>query len=316
MKRHRGYSTEFRVRELERLFRGRCGPIIPNDDVGRDYVAVMLDHLAQSGDFHSRADGFLNVRAPWMGNQERTSMKERAISSRKHWTASELGEHLRLQPAERSAYRTWSIRPVDAGGRAWTAHQLREERKSKARERARRARAKAKGKRLLKRRPTVHHRARAILEALPNHSPRSIAWLITQLEGLPEFCKKDGRPLSPSSMPRVVKRAVEFLKSKMLVAVQKVSGPRGEIIQVSRNVKAVRTQNCPHEDSGGTNIGSHRDEPAGQDQFAAALEPDKNLGRTHSEYSPHGRADENEAQRGAISDFITEVKRGSPLCGA
>jgi hypothetical protein len=282
MKTRRSYSPSFRVYELDRLFVGRYGSILPEDDAGRDDAAVMLDHLAGLDDFHSRSEGFLNVRAPWMSNQERTSMKQRATSSRKRWTASELGEHLQVQPSERSTHRTWSIRPVDASGRAWSALQLRQERASKARERARRARARANGKRILRRRPKIVDRARAVLNALPNHSPRSIAWLITQVEGLAEFCKKDGRPLSPSSMPRLVKRAVEFLKSKMLVAVQKVRGPRGEIIQVSRNVKAVRTQNCPHEDSGGTNIGSHRDEPAGQDQFAPLLEPDKNIVRTDS----------------------------------
>jgi len=268
------------INELERLFSGRSGTILPDDDAGRDDAVVMLDHLAGLDDFYSRADGFLNARTPWMSDQERTCLKQQTIGSRRYWTASELGEHLRLQPAERSTYRTWSIRPVNANGRAWNVHQLREARAAKARERARRARARANGKRLLQRRPKIVDRARVVLNALPNHSWRSITWLISQVKGLPEFRKKNGTPPCPSSMPRLVKRAVEFLVSRQLVATRKVSGPRGEIIEVSRNVSALRTQNCPHGDSRGTNTGSHPETSAGQHRFASLHEPDKNIVRT------------------------------------
>jgi hypothetical protein len=316
MKTRRSYSPKFRVNELDRLFAGRYGPILPNDDAGRDDVAVMLDHLVGLDDFHSRADGFLNARAPWMSNQERTSMKQQAISSRKRWNASELGEHLRVQPAERSTHRTWSIRPVDANGKAWTADQLRRERASKARERARRARARAKGKRLLHRRPKLVHRARAVLNALPSHSRRSIAWLITQLEGLPEFCKKDGRPPCPSSMPRLVKRAVDFLRTKKLVATWKVSGPRGETIEVSRDVEAARTQKCPHGDRRGTNMSSHRERPVGHGQFAPLLEPHKNIVRTDSKYPSYGFPTENEIPKGSSNSTIADEQCNSPRRGA
>jgi hypothetical protein len=281
MKRHRGYSPQFRVNELERLFSGRSGSILPDDDAGREDAAVLLDHLAGLDDFHSRADGFLNARTPWMSDQERTFLKQQTIRSSRYWTASELGEHLRLQPTERSAYRTWSIRPVDASGRAWTAHQLREERKSKARERARRARARAKGKRLLQRRPKLVDRARVVWNALAHYSWRSIAWLITQVEHLPEFLTNRGKRPAPSSIRRLVKRAVAYLESRKLVATRKVSGPRGEVMEVSRNVSAIGTQNVRVGTAARQIIGSHREKSAGQCQFAAALEPDKKS-RSHA----------------------------------
>lgn len=275
MKTHRRYSTQFRANELDRLFVGRYGSILPDDDAGRDDAAVMLDHLAGLDDFHSRADGFLNVRAPWMSDQERTCLKQRAISSRRHWTASELGEHLRLQPAERSTYRTWSIRPVDANGRAWTVHQLREARVSKARERARRARARAKGKRLLQRRPKVVDRAWAVLTVLSHHARRTIAWIIVQVEHLPEFQNKRGKRPAASSMPRLVKRAVDYLKSKDLVAVRKQRGVRGDIIEVTRCVRLMRSQDRLNVDSGRTNMSSQRQQAGGHGQFAAVGDEDK-----------------------------------------
>jgi hypothetical protein len=316
MKSCRGYSPEFRVNELDRLFFGRYGSILPDDDAGRGDAAVMLDHLAGFADFHSRADGFLNVRAPWMSNQECASMKRQATSSRKHWTASELGEHLRLQPVERSTYRTWSIRPVDANGRAWTADQLREERAIKARERARRARARAKGKHLLQRRPKVFDRARAVLNALPHYSARTVAWLITQVAQLPEFQSNRGKRPAPSSMPRLVKRAIDYLESRNLVATSKISGVRGELIKVSRNKRAMRTQIVPVEITAGQSMGSHRENSARQGEFAPHLEPDESIVRAESKHPSYSFPNENEVQGALAGPSIGDDQCSSPVRGA
>lgn len=248
-----GYLSTFRVKELGRIFAGRWGPRLPDDDAGREDAALMLDHLAEFSDFLDRADSFLDCWAPWMALEEREAEKQRAATGGVRWRADRLGERLRLTPAERDRYRAWSIRPVNESGRALTNVDLKDARALKARERARRNRIKAKGIRLPKQRPRLDARGHALFEALPPHSWHSVTWLITQVEHLPAFSDKRGVKPAKSSMRRLVKRAIANLHQVQLIAVRIVAGPRGSVMEVSRSLQALRTNAVPT----GTHAGQH-----------------------------------------------------------
>lgn len=129
-----------RLGDLRRLLRARCGPELPPDDAGREYLYELLLPISVGPNAVLKMPKAIELWAPWMQPDEaaelvdqlnRTPVRERKPKPR------ELGERLRLTNAERERLKLWSILPCDM-----TDQQLAEQRKAKARARVRRNRQK------------------------------------------------------------------------------------------------------------------------------------------------------------------------------
>lgn len=107
-----------RLRELERIFNKRCGPTLPDDDSGREYLVLALDHIVRFDNPVKCATAWAGARAPWMPEEELRILIEHAMEQPKYWRAGELGRNLRLTEAERRSLRITTIRPynVDKAG--------------------------------------------------------------------------------------------------------------------------------------------------------------------------------------------------------
>lgn len=129
-----------RLNDLARLYGARYGLTLPDDDAGRDDIAIALAHIATLASARSRMTGYLGQWAPWMTTGEARSMINAALTGEQFWTADQLAWRLRLTAADRATLGITTIGAVDMPKKARI-----EARKRKAREReqARRNRRKA-----------------------------------------------------------------------------------------------------------------------------------------------------------------------------
>jgi hypothetical protein len=132
-KRERPPLVGLRVRDLNKLFRARYGEILPDDDSGRDDVAIVAHHLAQYADGHParRITQWVRLRAPWMPIAELDALIAEAIAKPKRWRADKLAWRLRLTAADRSALRITTIGAIDASKGQRSARRRERDRKRK-----------------------------------------------------------------------------------------------------------------------------------------------------------------------------------------
>ena len=128
---------------LLRLLRARCGPQLPDDDAGREYLfeLVCVASLASKAADKKLANA-IDLWAPWMSKDEAETLVEhiQALTvTERTPTPEEPGRRLRLTNAEREACCFWLAMPVDM-----SAEDLKEFRKTVARNRKREKR-RAKG---------------------------------------------------------------------------------------------------------------------------------------------------------------------------
>lgn len=103
-----------RVCELNRLFFTRYrGDLLPDDDDGRDSIAIMLAHLAMLAEPSLRIHDWLRRCAPWLSDIEAAPMIERAIAKPITWKADTLAKRLNLDDAERSKLLIKTIGAID-----------------------------------------------------------------------------------------------------------------------------------------------------------------------------------------------------------
>lgn len=189
----------FRIRDLNRLFNARWGPMLPNDDGGRSDAFVMLCHLAQLADDPSkRMDHFLDLRTPWMTIGERCELKQVAFASDARWSADELAAIMNVYFQERSALGLTTIGAIDVDLTARKALRLK-----KQRERQRQSRQQ---KRMAPkpRLSASSQRASSIFATLKPGDWCPIAALCEELKGAPEFAGCE------QSMRSAVHRAVKL----------------------------------------------------------------------------------------------------------
>ncbi|MFZ2075737.1 MAG: hypothetical protein WAV38_03605 [Xanthobacteraceae bacterium] len=127
-----------RLGNLRTLLRARCGPTLPDDDAGREYLWELLLCIslgAEPEPEHKMANT-VETFAEWMGATEARQLIEQIarmpIHLRKR-TARQLGDRLRVSNRERERLKLWTIAPFDM-----TDKQLKEQRKAKDRARKRR----------------------------------------------------------------------------------------------------------------------------------------------------------------------------------
>lgn len=127
-----------RLRDLRRLLHDRCGPVLPDDDAGREYLHELLLPISVGPSAELKMPKAIELWAPWMQQNEAVELIDRLnrmpLRERKP-KPRQLGERLCLTNAERERLKLWSIAPYDM-----TDQQLAEQRKAKARVRVRRNR--------------------------------------------------------------------------------------------------------------------------------------------------------------------------------
>ena len=119
-----------RLGDLRRLFRHRYGPVLPDDDAGREDLIELLKPISLGPNPMERMRHEIELVAPWASAAEIIHfVNQLPIWERKVKSAS-LGQSLRVTNADRELLRLWTILPVDM-----TTGELAEQRKAKDRAR-------------------------------------------------------------------------------------------------------------------------------------------------------------------------------------
>lgn len=102
-----------RLNDLAKLFRGRYGHVLPDDDAGRDDLAVAVNHLACLPHPQKPIDCWLEIWAPWLTVKERKAIVSEALMNPMRWKADALAWRLRLTAADRAALGITTIGAID-----------------------------------------------------------------------------------------------------------------------------------------------------------------------------------------------------------
>src|SRR5262249_21050572 len=133
-----------RLGNLRKLSRHRCGPILPDDDAGREYLRELLLVISVGPNADVRMPKAIELCAPWMGQQEAIELID-DINRTPIWqrkpNGKALGDRLRVTNAHREWLKLWTIAACDM-----SPEQAQEWRKAKNRERNRRLRQLRGGK--------------------------------------------------------------------------------------------------------------------------------------------------------------------------
>lgn len=112
-KRGRFSITAARIAELKRLFAFRYGRMLPDDDSGRDDAFVMVNHLALRPDAMRHIKHWLDLWAPWMGENEVGPLTAKVMAKPIRWGADKLARRLNLFEQERQKLAITTIGAVD-----------------------------------------------------------------------------------------------------------------------------------------------------------------------------------------------------------
>lgn len=126
----RVHLAPFRVPEIARLLADRYGgPLLPDDDAGREDARIMADHLAfLTGDQRRNIIVCLRQRAPWMDQDELNRLIEKVVAKPLRYSAETLGKRFNLTRDERTRLKITTIR---AAGQ--TTAEIEADRKSRER---------------------------------------------------------------------------------------------------------------------------------------------------------------------------------------
>lgn len=103
-----------RAADINRLLMHRYGPVLPDDDAGRDDARIMCHHLALiSGEVLPRITSWLARRTPWMPRDEQETLITRVFEKPLRWRADPLGKKFNLLEVDRQHLRITTIGAVD-----------------------------------------------------------------------------------------------------------------------------------------------------------------------------------------------------------
>jgi hypothetical protein len=106
-------QAALRCADLARFLSHVYGPLVSDDDAGRDDAFVMLHHLAWRGENRVGLRWWLGRCCPWMGEQEAVDLAENVIAEPRKWTADELGKRLGLTDKLRTGLGITTIGAAD-----------------------------------------------------------------------------------------------------------------------------------------------------------------------------------------------------------
>ena len=124
-----------RLHDLARIFRHRYGVTLPNDDAGRDDLAVAVNHLANLARPRRHIADWLELWAPWLTVAEQRDIVGAALANPQHWKADALAWRLRLTKEERRMLGVTTIGAIDENKAARTKRRRQVERERKAKQR-------------------------------------------------------------------------------------------------------------------------------------------------------------------------------------
>jgi hypothetical protein len=109
-----------RLGNLRKLLRDRNGPILPDDDAGREYLMELLLPISVGPHADVKMPNTIAVWAPWMQQKEAQAIVDQInltpVYHRKP-DAKILGERLRVTNWERERLKLWTIAPCDMGSK-------------------------------------------------------------------------------------------------------------------------------------------------------------------------------------------------------
>lgn len=102
-----------RLHDLAKLFRGRYGHLLPDDDAGRDDLFVAVNHLACLPHPQKPIEHWIELWAPWLTVKERKAIVGDALACPMRWKADALAWRMRLTAADRHALGITTIGAID-----------------------------------------------------------------------------------------------------------------------------------------------------------------------------------------------------------
>jgi hypothetical protein len=132
----REMMRRLRLGNLRKLLRNRCGPTLPDDDAGREYLHELLLPISIGPHADIKMPNAIEVWAPWMQEQEKAELVDRIsrtpIQERKP-TGSQLGKRLRLTYSQRQRLKLWTIAPFNMSRQELLQHRRAKDRARKRR---------------------------------------------------------------------------------------------------------------------------------------------------------------------------------------
>jgi hypothetical protein len=108
------FLPHHRPREIRRVLRDRYGRALPDDDAGREDMAILLRHVAHLHDGYRRMENYIEVYAPWLVDGERVNFLNAALcSTPPAFTADEIAIQLNVTLETRQALGLTTIGAVD-----------------------------------------------------------------------------------------------------------------------------------------------------------------------------------------------------------
>jgi hypothetical protein len=135
---HAEMLRRLRLGDLRKLFRGRYGATLPDDDAGREDLRELLLPISVGANANIKMTNAIEVWAPWMQPIEATQLidtiNQTPIQQRKP-TTRQLGKRQHVTNKQREGLKLWTIAACDMN-----SGQMAEWRKAKARARMRKLR--------------------------------------------------------------------------------------------------------------------------------------------------------------------------------
>jgi hypothetical protein len=106
-----------RLAELNRLLTSRYGDHLPDDDAGRDDLAVIVHHMVSIGTGNpvDRIRSWVRMRAPWCPIVLLDELTHDAMTRPRRWKADKLAWRMHLTAADRKTLRITTIGAIDKG---------------------------------------------------------------------------------------------------------------------------------------------------------------------------------------------------------
>jgi hypothetical protein len=219
----KGAFLRVREGELRRLFRFRYGPILPDDDAGRDDLQLVLSHTIERQDGRRRSRNFIETTAPWFPVGEIESLLDFLEANPVRYDAGQLSQRVGLTDDERTELRIRTVAPIDLSEADLKERRLAKKRASQKALRERKKRERAAGGSSLSERATI------VLASLR----RLARWC-----GVPEIAehvasdpayKINGKSAAGETLRRAINRAIAELLAAGAVQERRFTTRRGLI---------------------------------------------------------------------------------------